>query len=775
LKIIFIILTAIASAFFCAAVASDWPQFQNEGHHSGTSRDKVPEHPSIIWSADVQRIDATPIISGTAVYVLAGNGSLYAFDCRNGEPLWRSQMNGWVFQTATPACSKDLVFAATDSGILSAFFALTGEERWNRSLSNKRFEAPITYLDGRVYLGEGSAYGAAEKKFLCFFENGTECWNHTDVTQGYQWCGSCAAGDYLIFGQNDGRLKSVNRFSGTLSDELDLSDSSMISFSREEPGRIRSSVSFDNDSIYTTSELNAKKGYAWKIGFDLKTGRFLDLGWSAEVGFSTSTPAVVGDRVYLGVGEHGHSGALVCINESTGDLIWSYPVPAGVKSSPAISTASADPRIIFSASQVNGSLYCLKDAGDRAELLWTCNPPDDGYILSGAAISDGRVYFGTEGDQHYGKLYCLGDVTDAESWPQFHNNPEHTGSALFQAPRTNQIAWVSEMIGAQPGSSPSVAEGLVFVNCINNLTALDQNTGKVLWSHPVKAAGDYAFGSSPVYDHHCVFFSSDKTYCLNASDGLELWSFAPSSGRPVVDGSPAIAEGRVLVSDWDGHHYYCLDEKTGLEEWNITVEGNAQSTPAIFRNHVVLASWDWGQGGKIYCLDLENGTEIWNLSTGNSPCGSAAIFGDRAFFATYNFQGSGDLLAISLENGTVLWRAEVSPTDSTPAVAGGRVFLCGGCEGFSDLMTYCFDAQSGDLIWKTPAEERIGDWRCSPAYADGMLFVGKADYTEYGGVDALNANSGETVWSYHQGGSSPAVASGMLFTIGRGQVYAFSG
>jgi hypothetical protein len=42
---------------------------------------------------------------------------------------------------------------------------------------------------------------------------------------------------------------------------------------------------------------------------------------------------------------------------------------------------------------------------DHADKVWEYNPPDDdGYILQGAAVSDGFVYFGTNGD----KLYCLG-------------------------------------------------------------------------------------------------------------------------------------------------------------------------------------------------------------------------------------------------------------------------------------------------------------------------------------------------------------------------------
>jgi len=753
--------------------ASDWPQFQKDGLHSAISTDEVPGHPSILWSADVPRVDASPIVSSGLVYVQAGNGSLSAFDKQSGDLKWHSQMDGWIFQTSTLASNGEAIFAATDSGILAAFIAQTGEELWNRSLTDKRFEVPLTYLDGRIYLGEASAYGTGEKKYLCLFENGSECWNFTTQTKGYMWCGACTCGEYLVFGQNDGKLLSLNRSSGVMADELNLNDCSRISFSQPNPGRIRASVACTGESIYTTSEASAQEGFAWKVGFDRKTGRFEDRGWSASVGFSTSTPAVVGDRVYLGTGEHGHPGALVSLDDTSGRLIWSYPVDAGVKSSPSISIALKMPRVLFTTSQVNGSVYCLEDGGDKAEMLWRLNPPDNGYILGGVALSDGRVYFGTEGDQHYGKLYCLGDEEGKEDWPQFHCNAAHIGSSASRAPSSNQTAWISEVIGAQPGSSVSVGGGRVYVNCVDNLTCLDQRTGEMLWSFPFSPAGDYAFGFSPVFDGDLVFFTSERTYCLNALDGKEIWSFTPPTGRFAVDASAAVAKGRVMVSDWDGHHYYCLDEGTGKELWNFTVEGNAQSTAAIAGGRVVFAGWEWGLGGKIYCANLENGSEIWNHTTDNSPCGSAAIQNEAVYMATYNFDGEGDLLALTLTNGSVLWKAQVSPTDSTPALAGGQVYLCGGCQGFSELLTYCFDASSGELIWKTPAKEEIGDWRCSPAYANGLLFSGRADYTEYRGIFALNASSGEKVWSYGEGGSSPAVAGGMMFTIGQGRVYAF--
>jgi outer membrane protein assembly factor BamB len=155
--------------------------------------------------------------------------------------------------------------------------------------------------------------------------------------------------------------------------------------------------------VYTTSEKSQATGYVWKVGFE--DGRFIDDGWSSRIGFSTSTPVIHGGRVYVGQGGHEHSsGNLTCLNDSNGEMIWQYVVPKGVKSSPALSTNNDGVYIHFTTAVSGGSLYCLRDCGDSAALAWAYNPPDDGYILQGAAISDGLVYFGTGG----GYVYCIG-------------------------------------------------------------------------------------------------------------------------------------------------------------------------------------------------------------------------------------------------------------------------------------------------------------------------------------------------------------------------------
>jgi outer membrane protein assembly factor BamB len=185
----------------------------------------------------------------------------------------------------------------------------------------------------------------------------------------------------------------------------------------------RASLSYADGYVYTTSEQGQEYGFVWKVGFDEATGTFQNDGWSTQNGFSTSSPVVCNGRVYAGQGEHGYTGNFTCLDDTDGSVIWSYYFDAGIKSSPAVSMQGDDVYIYFTSAVENGSLYCLKDNGTEANLAWEFNPPeDDAYILQGAAISDGRVYFGTDG----GFLYCI-EENDWNPW----NDPDSADGNLI--------------------------------------------------------------------------------------------------------------------------------------------------------------------------------------------------------------------------------------------------------------------------------------------------------------------------------------------------------
>jgi len=403
--------TAVLAALLlmlAAASASDWSQFQKDCVNRGVTSDAAPRSdPELVWSAFTHidewgnGIDAPPIIAGDLVYVYDVNGTLQAFDRINGTLIWRNETSVG-FQGSTPAYGNGKIFVASSIGDIYAFDAATGEELWKVHVTDRDFKCPVTYHDHKIYVGEGLAGGVRTKYYCCYDDSGNGLWRHeTDNTAGFLWCGASVIDDFLVYPVHEGRLISVYLENGTIRDEVDLK--SGLSFSRSDLGRIRASVSYRDGYVYTTSEKSQVTGYVWKVGFE--DGRFIDCGWSSLIGFSTSTPVIHDGRVYVGQGGHEHSsGNLTCLNDSNGDMIWRYTVPKGVKSSPALSVSDDSVYIYFTTAIANGSLYCLRDRGSFASLAWEYNPPDDGYILQGAAISDGLVYFGTDG----GYVYCVG-------------------------------------------------------------------------------------------------------------------------------------------------------------------------------------------------------------------------------------------------------------------------------------------------------------------------------------------------------------------------------
>ncbi|MCK4623680.1 MAG: PQQ-binding-like beta-propeller repeat protein, partial [Phycisphaerae bacterium] len=369
--------------------AGNWSQFQKDSQNTGITMDAAPAgNPELVWSVRTDGIDVPPIIAGDLVYVYDANGTIRAFDRINGTLIWRNETSAG-FQSSTPAYGNGKIFVAERNGDLYAFDAATGECLWKAHVTDYALACPVTYYDHRIYIGE--SYCKAPCRYFCYDENGTMVWSSYAAAAGaFEWCGASVVGDYLIYPISSGHLISLFCENGTLSGDIALADTHSISFARPDPGRIRASVSYHNGYVYATSEYSPTVGYVWKVGFE--DGRFVDRGWSSPIGFSTSTPVIYDGHVYAGQGEHGCSGNLTCLNDSTGEVIWSYPVPAGVKSSPALSIGDGSVYIYFTTAMGDGSLYCLHEDGT---LAWDYNPPDDGYILQGAAISDGLVYFGT--------------------------------------------------------------------------------------------------------------------------------------------------------------------------------------------------------------------------------------------------------------------------------------------------------------------------------------------------------------------------------------------
>ncbi|MBC2747878.1 MAG: PQQ-binding-like beta-propeller repeat protein [ANME-2 cluster archaeon] len=414
---------------------------------------------------------------------------------------------------------------------------------------------------------------------------------------------------------------------------------------------------------------------------------------------------------------------------------------------------------------------------------------DTSYAIDGKYQVKVIARWGAVTEVDRSDLFYVYNKNSASEWGEFHSN---AGFSLSDAPDTNEIAWMSEDIGAEGSSSLIVADGKIFVYCAGwnqlysdytYLVALNESDGKVLWGTPI-APREYGSWATPTYHKGKIYISSGNgVYCIDATKedrGPVLWTFRFPDGGGSVNGGPAVADGKVYVGSWGGGHYYCLDAGNGTEIWRFEIVENSQSVPAVAYGRAYFGDFRYpDERSKVYSIDMNDAYEFWSTTVDWNVCGSVTVSDGVIYFTTYNFNGLGMLYALDAGNGTEVWKNSIITTDSTPAFyapSGSTRSYVYISSGFGEHVIYCFDVKNGELIWKNE-KDKLGSWTNSPAVsADKKVFVGKEGtgmVPGYAGLYCLNAFTGDVLWHSDYGGSSPAIANGMVYTIGVGRVIAF--
>jgi parallel beta-helix repeat protein len=329
-------------------------------------------------------------------------------------------------------------------------------------------------------------------------------------------------------------------------------------------------------------------------------------------------------------------------------------------------------------------------------------------------------------------------------WPMFHHDLIHTGYTESPGPNTNRTLWKYTASDYVALSSPAVVDGKIYVGSEDNKTyCLDASTGAFIWSY---ATGGWVESSPAVVDGRVYIGSRDyRVYCLDASTGAHIWNY--TTGGVVYSSSPAVADGKVYIGSYD-RRVYCLDAYTGAQVWNYTTGDLVDCSPAVVDGRVYVGSHDC----KIYCLDAYTGALIWSHATGGYiGYSSPAVVDGRVYVGS----ADGKVYCFYASTGEQAWNYTTgSYVFSSPAVAYGRVYV-----GSYDHRVYCLDALTGAQIWNYTTGSYVFS---SPAVADGKVYVGSYDSKVY----CFNAYTGDRIWSYTTGwyvASSPAVSDGVVF------------
>ena len=340
---------------------------------------------------------------------------------------------------------------------------------------------------------------------------------------------------------------------------------------------------------------------------------------------------------------------------------WTQPGGNAAKSMGNLLLASATPAKVWSA-QINGgnnrarlaagpvvaenklfvvdvhaTLHAFSADGGAA--LWTRVLPDteenkNARFGGGVSYDEGKLY-ATDG---------LGDVVAVNA---------ADGAVLWRAKP-----------GGPLRGAPTVANGQVYVlSQDNQIFALDQGDGKVVWTQSASLETQGVFGvAAPAASSGTVIagFSSGELNAYRYENGRTLWQDALSrtsittsvSSLADIDADPVIDDGRVY-SIGEGGRMVALEIATGQRAWEQNLAGI--STPWVAGDWIFIVTDD----AKLVCLSRANGKLRWisqlrafkNEEKRNDPYNwfGPVLAGDRLWLTN----SRGELVAASVTDGSV--------------------------------------------------------------------------------------------------------------------------
>jgi outer membrane protein assembly factor BamB len=226
----------------------------------------------------------------------------------------------------------------------------------------------------------------------------------------------------------------------------------------------------------------------------------------------------------------------------------------------------------------------------------------------------------------------------------------------------------------------------------------------------------------------------------------------------LVEFPPAIAYGRLFVSNNTGT-VFAIGAADGRKAWSYTSHRCVAASPAV-DDHLVFESFLNGPPcnrtpssslmGEVIAFHAESGRVAWHRQVGPSES-SPLVTGGKVYLGDW----SGKVYAFAERTGKLLWSATLHGQVKGGLSASGRRLFVGDYSGH----VYALDAGTGRIVWQASAQPRFGStgtFYATPAVAYGRVYIGSTDGKMY----SFGAASGDLRWSQSTGGyvySSAAV------------------
>lgn len=341
-------------------------------------------------------------------------------------------------------------------------------------------------------------------------------------------------------------------------------------------------------------------------------------------------------------------------------------------------------------------------------------------------------------------------ATTAADWPQWRGPnrdgiSKETGLLKSWPEAGPALPWKATGMGVGY-SSVAVSKGRIYtmgdVGDAAVVLALDEKTGKILWTTPIGAP-----------------YPQDKS-------------------RPGTRSTPTVDGDLLFALDPHGN-LVCLETATGKERWkkNLSSDFRGQmmsgwrySESPLVDGEKVLTT-PGGPSGAVVALDRKTGATVWQSKAVSDKAGYSTIAPAEILGVKQYVQLTGSsVFGLATGSGDVLWRAErVGKTAviPTPIVSGAQIYVTSGygvgCNAFAvakDSGGFKATELWLDADGSRPMAGNMVNHTGGVILLDGYLY----GHSDKGGYTCQNFKTGKTEWSKSVNAKgSVTCAEGMLY------------
>jgi outer membrane protein assembly factor BamB len=232
------------------------------------------------------------------------------------------------------------------------------------------------------------------------------------------------------------------------------------------------------------------------------------------------------------------------------------------------------------------------------------------------------------------------------------------------------------------------------------------------------------------------------------------WAFR---ARKLLEFPPVIAYGKLYIANNSGV-LFAIEARTGNEKWHYDARRCTAASPAVakrlvyqvFLNRPPCNAQGSSLDGEVVAFLARGGKVRWRRTIGPSETSPLVANG-----LVYVGDWLGKVYAFDADTGKTRWTFSTNgKVKGGVALSGNRVYV-----GSYDGHVYALNARTGRQIWRASAQARLGPtgtFYATPAVAYGRVYIGSTDHKVY----SYGATTGELRWSHTTGSyvySSPAV------------------